>query len=147
MASEMASETALGGRPDTRWRIAGMSGWTLYLNEDQGLLGRVYLMLDRPETDVTALTGEEVSALWEATRRVRKALDAAWEPDHYNFAFLMNQTPQVHWHIIPRYRARREFAGGTFVDPTFGGHYGTGPTRTLEPDAYSAIMGAIQAKI
>lgn len=135
------------GRPANRWRIAEAGVWTLYLNEDQNLLGRCYLMLRRPETDVTALTDAELAELWEATRRVKRALDDAWEPDHYNFAFLMNQTPQVHWHLIPRYRGRREFAGGSFADPYFGAHYGTGPGRTLDEAAYDAIIDAIRRRL
>src|SRR5437763_1392611 len=56
-----------------------------------------------------------------------------------HFCFSMNIDRQVHFHILPRYKGRREFAGGTFVDPEFGGHYGIGPARTLDPVAYDAV--------
>lgn len=130
-------------RPDARWILGETDHWTAYLNTDQGLLGRCFFMLKRPETDVTALTDAELTDLWAATRRAKAALWDLWEPDHFNYAFLMNQTPQVHWHVIPRYRGRREFTGGTFVDPNFGGHYGIGPARTLEDTAYEAIIAAL----
>lgn len=136
-----------GSGPDPRFRLFETESWVGFLNTNQGLLGRCYLMLKRPETDVTALTDAELAELWAAARRVKAALSALWEPDHYNYAFLMNETPQVHFHVIPRYQGRREFAGGTFVDPEFGGHYGTGPARTLETDAYDAVLSALRGKL
>jgi diadenosine tetraphosphate (Ap4A) HIT family hydrolase len=58
----------------------------------------------------------------------------------------MNQTPQVHFHLIPRYKGRREFAGGTFVDPEFGGHYGIGSARTLDIEAYEAVIAELKRR-
>jgi diadenosine tetraphosphate (Ap4A) HIT family hydrolase len=133
--------------PEPGFLVREMEGWTLYLNTDQGLLGRCFLMLKRPETDVTALTDAELTELWAATRRVKDALIMAWDPDHFNYAFLMNQTPQVHFHLIPRYKGRREFAGGTFVDPEFGGHYGIGPARTLDIEAYEAVIAEMKHRL
>lgn len=133
--------------PEPGFPVWETTSWVLYLNTDQNILGRCFLMLKRPETDVTALTEAEVAELWAATRQVRAALDAAWEPDHFNYAFLMNQTPQVHWHIIPRYRTKREFAGGTFVDPEFGKHYGTGPARILDTDTYAVVVAEIRRRL
>jgi diadenosine tetraphosphate (Ap4A) HIT family hydrolase len=133
--------------PSPGFPVWETDAWVLYLNTDQSLLGRCFLMLKRPETDVTALSEAEVAELWAATRQVRQALDRAWEPDHFNFAFLMNQTRQVHWHIIPRYRLKREYSGGTFVDPEFGGHYGTGVARTLDEDTYGKIVAEIQRRL
>jgi diadenosine tetraphosphate (Ap4A) HIT family hydrolase len=57
------------------------------------------------------------------------------------------QTPPVHFHIIPRYRQRREFAGGTFVDPEFGDHYGIGPARNLSAGAYAEILAALRRRL
>jgi diadenosine tetraphosphate (Ap4A) HIT family hydrolase len=133
--------------PEPGFPVWQTDNWTLYLNHDQGLLGRCFLMLKRPETDVTALTDAELAELWTATRRVKDALIQAWDPDHFNYAFLMNQTPQVHFHLIPRYKGRREFAGGTFVDPEFGGHYGVGPARTLDREAYDAVVAELRRRL
>ena len=135
---------ALSHEPDPRRRIAVSEHWTVMLNEDQSLLGRSFLVLRRPETDVTALTDAELLDLWAAVRQVKAALDRLWSPDHYNYAFLMNIDRQVHFHVIPRYREPRDFAGGTFVDPDFGGHYGTGPGRTLDAAGYDALLAALR---
>ena len=76
--------------PDPEWVLGEADGWAIMLNRDQSLLGRSFLVLLRPETDVTRLTDAEVVHLWAGVRRVKAALDALWAPDHYNFAFLMN---------------------------------------------------------
>jgi diadenosine tetraphosphate (Ap4A) HIT family hydrolase len=47
----------------------------------------------------------------------------AFQPDHFNYAFLQNQDRQVHLHIIPSYAAGRSFAGVTFEDPDYPDHY------------------------
>jgi diadenosine tetraphosphate (Ap4A) HIT family hydrolase len=138
---------ALTHIPDPKRLILDGEQWAIVLNEDQSLLGRCFLLLKRPETDVTALMNEELSDLWEQARRVKRALEAEWEPDHFNYAFLMNVDPQVHFHIIPRYERRREFAGGTYADPEFGKHYGIGPARTLDPAAYDAIIATLKNRL
>jgi len=136
-----------GHVPDPRWLIGESTYWNVVLNADQALLGRCYLLLKRPETDALALTPEEQSDMFTLATRVRKAMQSLWDPDHFNYAFLMNQTPQVHFHLIPRYKQRREFASGTFVDPEFGNHYGVGPARHLDQAAYDAIIAALRGRL
>ena len=132
---------------DPRFAVGETTHWVIALNTDQALLGRCYLALKRPETDVTALMGDELTDLWVGVRRVKAALDDLWTPDHYNYAFLMNVDPQVHFHVIPRYRGRREFAGGTFTDPEFGGHYRVGPERRLDDAGYDAVLAAVRQRL
>jgi diadenosine tetraphosphate (Ap4A) HIT family hydrolase len=138
---------ALTHVPEPTRLIADGRQWAVVLNDDQSLLGRCFLLLKRPETDVAALTDEELTELWATLRQVKKALREAWDPDHFNYAFLMNLDKQVHFHIIPRYKSRREFTGGTFVDPEFGKHYGIGPARTLDPAAYGAIIDVLKNQL
>lgn len=137
---------ALTHEPDPQFLIAQSPSWSVCLNRNQDLIGRCYVLLRRPETDVTAITDTELSELWGVVRVARKALDGLFEPDHYNFAFLMNVDPQVHFHIIPRYKTRREFAGGTFVDGNFGGHYTTSPDKKLDDASYGAILAALRGR-
>ena len=138
---------ALTHEPDPRWRIAESPRWAVVLNTNQSLLGRCFLVLRRPETDTTALTDDEIVDLWAMTRRVKSALDHLWSPDHANYAFLMNLDRQVHFHVIPRYRDGRAFAGQTFTDPDFGSHYGLDSARALDDAAYDAIRDALRDRL
>lgn len=138
---------ALTHEPDPRYLVVDTGTWAVCLNRNQDLLGRCYLLLRRPETDALALSDAELAALWALARRVRAALTDLWEPDHFNYAMLMNVDPQVHFHIVPRYRGKREFAGGTFVDPAFGGHYTLSPERHLEPGGVAAVRDALRSRL
>jgi diadenosine tetraphosphate (Ap4A) HIT family hydrolase len=120
----MTQELHLGGitlSPETL--IERGSLWTVALNRNQDLLGKVMLVLNRPLEQVILLREDEWSDLHRQMRRLTLALTAAFQPDHFNYAFLQNQDRQVHLHVIPRYAASRAFAGETFEDPDYPDHY------------------------
>ena len=81
------------------------------------------LVLLRHETDVTSLTEAEQGEFWQLLTVIREALSRLFQPDHYNYAFLMNEDRHVHFHVIPRYAKSREFAGLIFTDGQLGEHY------------------------
>jgi diadenosine tetraphosphate (Ap4A) HIT family hydrolase len=97
--------------------------WTVALNRNQNLLGKVMLVLNRPLEQVILLREDEWADLHRQMRRFTLALTAAFQPDHFNYAFLQNQDRQVHLHVIPRYAASRTIAGETFADPDYPDHY------------------------
>ena len=57
---------------------------------------------------------------------INTALLGAFQPDHFNYAFLMNLDAHVHMHIIPRYAQPQVFGGMTFTDGRLGEHYDLG---------------------
>jgi diadenosine tetraphosphate (Ap4A) HIT family hydrolase len=119
--------------------------WTIALNRSQNLLGKVMLVLNRPLEQVIFLQDDEWVDLRRQMRRVTLALTAAFQPDHFNYAFLQNQDRQVHLHIIPRYAASRTFAGETFEDPDYPDHYHVPATpHHLSPGRIAALVGTIQ---
>ena len=120
----MTQELHLGGitlAPETIIERGDL--WTIALNRNQNLLGKVMLVVNRPLEQVILLREDEWAGLHEQMRRVTLALTAAFQPDHFNYAFLQNQDRQVHLHVIPRYAASRTFAGETFEDPDYPDHY------------------------
>ncbi len=130
--------------PPTRGIVLANDFWTLVLNDNQATLGRVFFALNRHETDITHLTDAEVLSLWAFVRETKAALFALFAPDHFNFMFLMNLTPHVHFHIFPRYAQVREFAGQTFTDSRYGDHYDPAESRTLDADAESELITALR---
>jgi len=97
--------------------------WQVIMNHNQDYLGKVMLVLIRHETDVTSLKKPEQVEFWRLLASFRKAISALFQPDHFNYAFLMNGDRHVHFHVIPRYSTSREFAGLTFTDGQLGEHY------------------------
>lgn len=118
--------------------------WTIVVNSDQAFLGRCYFALTRHETDVTKLSQAERDSLWDFFARAKGALDSLFSPDHYNYVFLMNVTPHLHAHIIPRYDSPREFAGETFIDGRHGDHYDTQASHMLSDDVLDELAAAIR---
>lgn len=121
--------------------------WTLILNDNQATLGRVFFYLKRAETDVTALTSDERESLWAFLAETKTALTALFAPDHFNYLFLMNIDSRVHMHLYPRYRSPREFAGQTFTDSHFGGHYDPQETYALDDAARDALLAALRHEL
>lgn len=114
--------------------------WRVVVNRNQNKLGKAFLVLERHETDVASLTDEEVLALWAAVRVVKDALVSLFQPDHFNYAFLINLDPHVHLHVIPRYRTPRDFAGQTFEDSD------ELEQRQLAPEVWKDIVAALREK-
>ena len=131
----------------SRGIVLGREHWTLVLNENQATLGRVFFALKRHETDVAALTEDELLSLWAFLRETRRALTALFAPDHFNYMFLMNLTPHAHFHIFPRYADVREFADQTWVDSCFGDHYDPNETRPVDDAAMEALVSALRHEI
>jgi diadenosine tetraphosphate (Ap4A) HIT family hydrolase len=49
--------------------------------------------------------------------------------------------PDVHFHVLPRYQASREFSGGRFEDPAWPGPPDLGRRLALSPEQ-QAELGA-----
>lgn len=142
----MTQELHLGGvtlAPETIIEHGAL--WTVALNRNQNLLGKVMLVVNRPLEQVILLREDEWTDLRRQMRRVTLALTAAFQPDHFNYAFLQNQDRQVHLHVIPRYAASRAFAGETFEDPDYPDHYHVPATpHRLSPGRLAALVETIQ---
>jgi diadenosine tetraphosphate (Ap4A) HIT family hydrolase len=104
--------------------------WTIATNLNQNLIGRLIVVAARDVDSVTALSADEWQDLHRHIGRTRVALAALFQPEQYNYAFLMNQDTQVHLHVVPRYIGPRQWAGETYDDPHFGSTFGT-EQRTL----------------
>jgi diadenosine tetraphosphate (Ap4A) HIT family hydrolase len=133
--------------PPARGVVLANDHWTLVLNENQATLGRVFFALNRHETDIAALSEEEVVSLWAFLRETKAALTALFAPDHFNFMFLMNLTPHAHFHIFPRYKEARVFAGQAWTDTRFGDHYDPDEARAVDDATIDALASALRHEI
>ena len=90
------------------------------------LLVKAIIVLRRHEESVAALTADEWVERRSQLIRMTTALDKAFRPDHYNYAFLQNQDRHVHLHVFPRYATARRVGGEEFTDADY-------PTTTASP--------------
>jgi diadenosine tetraphosphate (Ap4A) HIT family hydrolase len=90
---------------------------------------------------VSLLSPAEWADLHTQLAHATHTISLAFQPDHFNYAFLQNQDRHIHFHIIPRYRAPRVFGGDTFIDPDYPSHYAVpAPSRVLSHDQFSALV-------
>ncbi len=124
--------------------IARRPLWTMCLNDDQAFLGRCFFALNRHDTDVTSLTQAERDELWAFLADAKVAIEALFKPDHYNVVFLMNVTPHVHAHIIPRYHGDRAFESFAFHDVCFGNNFDPAANQVLPEPIQTELAIAIR---
>lgn len=120
--------------------------WTIAVNRNQNLLGKVVLVSRRDIEAVTELNDAEWHALHAQMRRVCAELDELFRPDPYNHAFLMNLDSQVHLHVVPRYASPRDWHGEAFTDPHFGSLFGT-EQRILGDERLDRMAAEIRAHL
>lgn len=106
-------------------KIKSYRYWDVYLHENQGYLGRVFVQLreDKGAEDFLAIEGEVREEFFQIGQEVKKALKALFKPDKMNYAALSNVSPKIHVHLVPRYKEERQFGGVIFKDVRWGNNY------------------------
>lgn len=123
--------------------VADTEHWTIATNLNQNLLGRLVLVLRRDVEAVTELASAEWTSLHREIVRTRAALDALFQPDQHNYAFLMNHDAQVHLHVVPRYATPRTWSGELFDDPHYGQLFGP-EHRALSVDRLARLAADVR---
>ena len=107
--------------------IAETEYWIIFLDRDQKNLGTCVVALKREANLLSELNLREWNDFKEIVRALESALKAAFNATMFNWGCLLNTAyikipanPQVHWHLIPRYRYPVKFKGIIFNDPCFG---------------------------
>lgn len=101
--------------------------WIVFLDRDQKNLGTCVVALKREANLLSSLTPDEWKEFKQIVRLLESGLKKAFNVTMFNWGCLLNTAyiklpphPQVHWHLIPRYRDPVEFHGVIFNDPCFG---------------------------
>jgi diadenosine tetraphosphate (Ap4A) HIT family hydrolase len=136
MPLELIPETVIEERPP----------WTLAVNRNQDLLGKTILALRRRCTAVIQLESGEWSSLHQELQRLVPALERLFEPDQFNFAFLMNVDAQVHLHVIPRYASPRRWHDQEFSDVHWGSAFGH-EQRVVDPAVLQSLAIEIRTQL
>ncbi len=98
----MTCKVCAGEWPEKNHKIIDLKQSAAYLFEDQFFAGWTVVVLKRHATELFDLTKEERSGLIEEVSAVASALATMFEPIKLNYELLGNQTPHIHWHVIPR---------------------------------------------
>ena len=96
--------------------LARVGAWNISLRPAQVTLGSLILSLDRECPNLCGLTPKEGEELSSAFVVIEKVLNETFKPDKINYLALMMVDNQVHFHVIPRYSAVRDFEGVGYED-------------------------------
>jgi diadenosine tetraphosphate (Ap4A) HIT family hydrolase len=91
-----------GERPAADHKVADLGITGAYLHDDQFFPGWMVLVLKRHATELFDLTADERAQMMDDVTRVATVLAALFTPRKINYELLGNQTPHIHWHVIPR---------------------------------------------
>lgn len=104
--------------------------WKVELSGDQLYLGRAYVICKTKRESLSKLTDDEFSDLHTVIKKYESLLKKTFGATLFNWTCLMNHayrekpyTPQVHFHIRPRYENDVRVGDIVFHDPNFGDHY------------------------
>src|SRR5689334_25018789 len=75
------------------------------------------VILKRHAREMSDLAPGERDGLMKVVFAVEEAVRETMRADKMNLASLGNQTPHVHWHVIPRFRDDRHFPDPVWAEP------------------------------
>ena len=90
--------------------------WSLLLRKRQITLGSLILVVNEDIRKLSDLPKEAFIEMNEIIKEVECNLKSIFGYDKINYLALMMVDPQVHFHVIPRYKDAKHFKGIEFVD-------------------------------
>ena len=130
------------GAPDTV--IHSYRHWSVLLRKPQVTLGALVLAAHDPADRFSSLSRDSFTELQAAIQDIEQALTGAFHYEKINYLMLMMVDPDVHFHVIPRYRDRQLFGGMEFTDAGWPGPPDLKPVNTTEEDINRKLMEHIR---
>ncbi len=123
--------------------------WTVYLNDNQYYLGRLFLALNRHGPESTPeLTKEEWDELKIILDKTTLAVNDLFNVDLFSYLTLQNKDRNhFHVHLFPRYENEREFNEEIFKDENWGKAPVPSPPKEIKQETLQKIKQTIQEKI
>lgn len=106
---------------DPQTRIAQTAYWTVLLRPKQPTLGSLVLVCREPAHAFSELSAGAYADLRTVIRAIEPMLRDVTDYERINYLMLMMVDPDVHFHVLPRYAASRDFDGTEFGDAGWPG--------------------------
>jgi diadenosine tetraphosphate (Ap4A) HIT family hydrolase len=101
--------------------VADYSHWSVQLRPKQVTLGALVVICKSAATEFHRIGAAAFSELEIVTADVESALKDFSRYERINWLMLMMVDPDVHFHVLPRYSAPRDFAVVAFPDAGWPG--------------------------
>ena len=132
------------GHPDTL--LAEFDHWVVLLRPAQVTLGSLVLLCTDEAGRFGDISPDASSELKVATSRIEEVLGSAFAYDRINYLMLMMVDPDVHFHVIPRYEAAREYHGQTLGDAAWPGPPDVTSKLDLPDSVFQALLSDLRAR-
>jgi diadenosine tetraphosphate (Ap4A) HIT family hydrolase len=109
---------------------------------DEGFSGFCRVVWNQHVQEFSDLDDKDRIHVMRVVAAVERSLRVLLAPHKMNVASLGNQTPHLHWHVIPRYRDDSHFPG-----PIWAARKRDGATRPLPADFPSKLRNAIESTL
>lgn len=130
--------------------------WKIELSGDQLYLGRAYVTCKTKRGSLSELTDEGFSDLHTVIKKYENLLKKTFDATLFNWTCLMNHayrekpyTPQVHFHVRPRYEKEVSVGNDIFSDPNFGDHYHLQNfvSKRVSEETFSLILNTLKSNL
>ena len=101
--------------------VRELDHWVVLVRPTQVTLGSLVLAARSDATAYGALPAAAFSEQGEVVGRIERALAGFCQYERINYLMLMMVDPHVHFHVIPRYSAARQWQGLEFPDAGWPG--------------------------
>jgi diadenosine tetraphosphate (Ap4A) HIT family hydrolase len=124
--------------------------WRVVINPNQEYIGRLYITLKAHRSSLGTITPTEWHEFTQLTAWLESTLTGLFQPTHFNWLCLLNdairdqESPHVHWHLIPRYATPILFQEQTFHDQAWPHKYTTNQPRQLNEPTLNALHVALR---
>jgi len=132
------------GDPETR--LADYTHWRVLLRPAQPTLGSLILGAKSEARAFSALPNEAYAELGLATREIETVLSDFVKYERINYLLLMMVDPHVHFHVIPRYQASREFGTVSLPDKGWPGPPDLASAVTLDIPQRASLAEALRTR-
>ncbi len=101
---------------DPATRLGETDRWLVLVRPQQPTLGSLVLVCKEPVTAFSAVSERGFIELRCVVRQAERMLREVVDYERINYLMLMMVDPDVHFHVIPRYREARTFEQAEFHD-------------------------------
>tara|TARA_B110000495_G_C23013929_1_gene600115 strand:+ start:114 stop:983 length:870 start_codon:yes stop_codon:yes gene_type:complete len=91
--------------------------WVLLLRIEQYTIGSLVLVHKKSKEQFSKVCIEAFNEYHQIIKEVEHHLSNLFDYDKINYMMLMMKDPNIHFHIIPRYKKSKKFMGKNFIDP------------------------------
>ena len=125
--------------------IAELDHWVVALRPRQPTAGSVVVVCKQPVRAFADVDREGFAELGRVVGAVERMLKEAVDYERINWLMLMMVDPDVHFHVLPRYKGSRTLAGVTVDDSGWPGPPALG--EGIEPETADAgrMIAALRA--